>query len=204
MRLQGMSALEPDSIHIDFTLQSTSYETRSIHFDHVCTTNFTHCDCAQGLLVVHMIGCAFFNKSSRSVEMLFWLLPCLLLCLCGKKKTTKSHGTGTLDHKESRKEAEAASGTEKVAKVWIVVSINTCSVQDERWVRLFHTPRTAGHFLHPCSSKESNYHVIISFLAKIHFWSTSNPPTRDGLPGSRSNPRKSTHEKRAQVRTGLN
>ena len=39
------------------------------------------------------------------------------------KKTTKSFGAGRLDHKESRKETEAATGSEKVAKVRIVVSI---------------------------------------------------------------------------------
>ena len=109
--------------------QSTSYETRLLHFDHVLTTNLTRCDRAQCPLFVHVIGCAFFNKSSRSAEMLFWLLLYLLLCL-HEKKTTKSFGSGTLDHKESRKEMEVASGSEKVAKVRIVVSINMCSVWD--------------------------------------------------------------------------
>ena len=45
-----------------------------------------------------------------------------------RKKPTKSLGAGTLDHKERSKEMEAANGSEKVAKVRIVVSINTCSV----------------------------------------------------------------------------
>ena len=43
---------------------------------------------------------------------------------------TKSFGVRTLDHKESRKETEAASESEKVVKVQIVVVINTRSVQD--------------------------------------------------------------------------
>ena len=48
--------------------------------------------------------------------MLFWLLLYLLLRL-HSKKTDKSFGAGTLDHKKSRKEKEASSGSEKVAKV---------------------------------------------------------------------------------------
>ena len=58
---KGVSALEPDSIRIDFTLQSTSYETGSIHFDRVRTTNLTRCDCAQGPLLVHVIGRALIQ-----------------------------------------------------------------------------------------------------------------------------------------------
>ena len=112
-----------------------------------------------------------------------------------KKKLPKPFGARTLDHKESRKETEAASGSEKVAKVRIVVSINTRSVWDEEWVRLFHTPRTARHFLQLCSSNGANCHVIISFPLKIHFRSRSNQPTRGGLPWSRSDPHKSTHAK---------
>ena len=38
--------------------------------------------------------------------------------------------------------------------------------------------------------------MIISFPVKIHFQSRSNPPTRCGLPGSRSDPHKSTHTKK--------
>ena len=52
-------------------------------------------------------------------------------------KKRQSFGAGTLDHKESRKEVEAASQSEKDAKVRIVVSINTRSVQDEQCVHLF-------------------------------------------------------------------
>ena len=55
----------------------------------------------QGLLFVHVIGRAFFNKSSRSADMLFWLLLYLLLCFREKKKT-KWFGARTLDRKESR------------------------------------------------------------------------------------------------------
>ena len=47
-----------------------------------------------------------------------------------QNKTTKSLGTGTLDQKESRNETKTTSGSEKVAKVRIVVSINMCSVRD--------------------------------------------------------------------------
>ena len=47
---EGVSALEPNSIHIDFTLQYTSYETGSIHFDHVHTTNLTRCDYARPVI----------------------------------------------------------------------------------------------------------------------------------------------------------
>ena len=167
----GVSALKPDSIHINFTFQSTSYETGSIHFDCVRTTNLTRCDRAQGLLFVHVIGQAFFNESSSSAEMLFgcFFIRCSVFV---KKITTKSFGVGTLDHKESRKETEVASRSEKVAKVQIVVSINTRSVRDEQCICLFHTPRTARHFLQPRSSNESNCHVIISFMVKIHIQST--------------------------------
>ena len=41
-----------------------------------------------------------------------------------------------LDNKESRKETEAASGSENVVKVRIVVSINTCSVWDSVYSRI--------------------------------------------------------------------
>ena len=82
---KGVSVLVPDSIHIDFTLRSTSYGTRSIHFDRVRTMNTT----AQGLLFVHVIGHAFFNKSIRSVEILFWLLLYLLLCFRERKANDK-------------------------------------------------------------------------------------------------------------------
>ena len=193
-RTKGMSALEPDSIHNDFTLQSSSYKTGSIHFDRVRTTNLTRYDRAQFPLYVHVIGRAFFNKSISSAEMLFgcFLVRCYVFA---KKRTTKTFGVGTLDHKESRKETEAASGREKVAKVRIVVSINMRSVRDEQCVRLFLTPRSTRHFEQPRSSNKANCHVIISFPVKIHFRSRSNPPTRSGLPRSRSDPHKSTHAK---------
>ena len=111
-----------------------------------------------------------------------------------QKRTPKSFGAGTLNHKESKKETETASRSEKVVKVQIVVSINTRSLWEEQYVCLFHTPRTAQHFLQPHSSKEANCHVI-SFPVKIHFRSRSNPPTRGGLPGSLFDPHKSTHSK---------
>ena len=121
---------------------------------------------------------------------------CLFIdCYVFAKKKTKLFGAVTLHHKESRKKTKAASEKEKVAKVRIVVRINTGSVQDEQCVHLFHTPRTAQYFLQLCSSNESNCHVIISFLVKIHFRSTSNPPTRGGLPGSQSDLHKSTYTK---------
>ena len=118
-----------------------------------------------------------------------------ICCYVFAKKRTKSFGAGTLYYKESRKETEAASGSDKVAKVRIVVSINTCSVQDEQCVCLFYTPGTTRLFLQPRSSNESNCHMIISFLVKIHFRSTSNPPTSCGLPRSRFDPHKFTHAK---------
>ena len=132
---KGVSALEPDSIQIDSTLQSTSYETGSINFDRVRTTNLTRCDRAQFPLCVHVTGRAFFKKSSSSEEMLFgcFFIRCYVFA---EKKTTKSFGVGTLDHKESRKKTEAASGGDKVPNVRIVVSINTHSVRDEQCVRL--------------------------------------------------------------------
>ena len=140
-----MSALEPDLIHTDFTLQSTSYETGSIHFDLVCTTNLTHCNCGQGSLFVHVIGCVSFNKSCNSADKLFgcFFIRCYVFT---RKKTRKSFGAGTLDHKESRKKMEVTSISEKVAKVTVVVSINTRSVRHKQCICLFHTPRTARHF----------------------------------------------------------
>ena len=48
------------------------------------------------------------------------------------KKRAKLFGVETLDHKKSRKETETASRSDKVAKVRIVVSMNTCSVRDEQ------------------------------------------------------------------------
>ena len=91
-----MSALEPDSIHVDITPQSTSYETGSIHYDRICTTNPTHScnrNCAQ--LFAHVIGHAFVN---RSAERLPWLLFYLLLRLRETKQTTL-FGDETLDRK---------------------------------------------------------------------------------------------------------
>ena len=64
-------------------------------------------------------------------------------CYVFAKKKTKLCGERTLDHKESRKETEAARGSEKVVKVQIVVSTNTRSDRDEQCIRLFHTPRIA-------------------------------------------------------------
>ena len=58
------------------------------------------------------------------------MAPSLFVVTSLRKKTTKSLGVGTVDHKESRKEIEVATGIENVAKVQIVVSINTCSVRD--------------------------------------------------------------------------
>ena len=68
-----------------------------------------------GLVIVHVNGRAFFNKSSSSAEVLFGCF-CIRCDVFAKKKTTKSFGAGTFDHKESRKETEAASGSEKAAK----------------------------------------------------------------------------------------
>ena len=120
-----------------------------------------------------------------------------------KKKKTKLFGAGTLDHKEARKETEAASGGEKVLKVWIVLSLNTCSARDEHCVHLFHTPRTARRFLQPCSSKESNLNIIISSPGKTHVRSRSDPFTRYGLPRLRSDRRKSTHAKTRTSADGI-
>ena len=89
-----------------------------------------------------------------------WLLICSLLRR-REKKTTKSFGAGTPDPKESRKETEAASGSEKFAKVRIVISINIRSVWDEQFVRLFPTPRPARHFLQLRSSNEANCHEML-------------------------------------------
>ena len=76
---KDVSALDLDSIHIDLTLQSTLYETGSIHFDRVRTTNLTRDDSCTRPNYGHVIDRAFVNKSSRSAEMLFWLLLSLLL-----------------------------------------------------------------------------------------------------------------------------
>ena len=102
---KGVSTLEPDSIHINFTPQSTSYETKSIHFDCFCTTSLTRCDHVQGPLFVYVIGRAFCSKSSGSAEMLFWLL---VFAVTSLQKKRQSFGVGALDHKESRNETEAA------------------------------------------------------------------------------------------------
>ena len=191
-----MSTLEPDSIHIDLTLQSTSYETGPIHFDHVRTMNLHRCDRAKGCYLFMWLAAPSFINPVDLRKCCFGLLLYLLLRLC-KKKMTKAFGTGIFDHKKSRNETEAARRSEKVVKVRIVVTcnVNTCSVWDEQYVSLFYTPRTARHFVQPCSSNESNCHVMISFLVKTHFRSTSNPPTRGGLPALQSGPHKSTHTK---------
>ena len=49
------------------------------------------------------------------------LFGCFFVCgyVFTRKKMTKLFVAGTLDHKESRKETEAASGSEKVAKVHV-------------------------------------------------------------------------------------
>ena len=97
---------------------------------------------------------------------------------------------------------QGASGSEKVAKVRIVVAVNTCSVRDSVYCHTSNNPLVSPtlqgpvrHFLQPLSSNESNCHVLISFPVAIHFRSRSNPPTRGRLPGSRSDPHKSTHAK---------
>ena len=59
------------------------------------------------------------------------LAASLFVVTCCEKRATKLFGVGTLDHKESRKETEVASESEKVAKVRIVISINTRSARDK-------------------------------------------------------------------------
>ena len=120
-KFKGVSALEPDSIHIDITLQSTSYETRSIYLDHVRTS------CT---LFVNMIARTFSNKSSRSADM-FWLLYYLLLHLNEKKKRQNCLARERLiTRRAGRRPKPLADLSEKVVKVRIVVSINMCSGQD--------------------------------------------------------------------------
>ena len=133
--------LGPDSIHFDLTLQSTLYKTGSIRYDRVCTTNPTHCtymfncDRAQHPLFFHVIGHVFVSKfTTRSAEMLVWLLLYLLLCLSETKQTT-SFGGGTFDYKGSGKQTEAVRRTNKVVEARIVLGINMSSDLDSVYFR---------------------------------------------------------------------
>ena len=76
MPAKGLSALDPDSIHIDFIPRSTSYGSGSIHFVRVHTTNLTRDDSYTRRNYGHVIDHAFVNKS----EYLRRCFGCFFFC----------------------------------------------------------------------------------------------------------------------------